>query len=108
MIGDVLDHPATARSDILFMVALITFARIGELVPGRWEEDDVRCGHPGCRVVAAKNCATPCDNENVLKHECKLCAQERAIKKLVLAHPNDPRLEEPNFRNAPAIFGGEQ
>ena len=40
MIGDALAHTAKPRSDILFLVALITFARIGELVPGRWEEVD--------------------------------------------------------------------
>ena len=38
MIGDVLAEAAKPQSDLLFLVALLTFARISELVRGKWAE----------------------------------------------------------------------
>jgi len=73
-------------------------------VPGSWEEGDVKCGRPKCRALAKKHPATPLADQEILKKECKFCTQERASKRLVLSHSNDQRLEQPNFRNAPAIF----
>jgi integrase len=40
MIRDVLEHPGKPQTQILFPVTLLTFARIGELIPGRWDEID--------------------------------------------------------------------
>ena len=57
-----------------------------------------------CRGLAQQSSSTPCVDSDIVKLECDVCSLERESKHLVLRGEHDPRLDQENFRNAPAIF----
>ena len=75
-------------------------------VPGSWVDGRCACDRLKCMALAqrAAKASTEEAAAAIIGQECEVCKAERASRCRVLSGPDDPRLLEPKFLKAPAIF----